>query len=169
LSAKANKVVFHLVRRQLLQHLLVTDPLTESCDNRCIGNTWKSSTHLGEAGDEGSEGFPGLLPHSVEVGLHTMLLVHAGEVYRELRAELTPGLDGSWSEVHEPCPGWPDQGYMKVTCHYGFVTPCRHDGDDVDHMLGLEVPTLDAEPAHAHPLDGDAGILPRTSMVELCP
>jgi hypothetical protein len=61
-----------------------------------------------------------------------MLLVLAGEVRREPRAELSPRLDGSWSEVHEPCPGWPGQGYMKVTCHYGIVTPSRRDGDDVD-------------------------------------
>jgi hypothetical protein len=50
------------------------------------------STYLGESGDEGPEGFPGLLPHSMEVGLHAMLLVRAGKVRRELRAELTPGL-----------------------------------------------------------------------------
>jgi hypothetical protein len=51
--------------------------------------------YLGEAGDERPEGFPRLLPHGVEVGLHTMLLVRAGEVCCELRAELSPGLDGS--------------------------------------------------------------------------
>jgi hypothetical protein len=87
---------FHLVCRQLLQHLFITDPLSESRDNRCIGNTWNGSTYLGEAGDKGLEGFSGLLPHSVEVGLHAMLLIHAGEVRRELHAELSPGLDGSW-------------------------------------------------------------------------
>jgi hypothetical protein len=92
---------FHLMCHQLLQHLLVTDPLSESRDNRCIGDTWNGSTYLGEAGDEGMEGFPGLLPHSVEVGLHAMLLVHAGEVRCELRTELSLGLDGSWGEVHK--------------------------------------------------------------------
>jgi hypothetical protein len=91
---------------------------------------WDGSTYLGEAGDEGPEGFPGLLPHGMEVGLHTMLLVCAGEVRRKLLAELTLGLDGSWSEVHQPCSGWPDQGYMKVTCHYSIITPSRHDGGD---------------------------------------
>jgi hypothetical protein len=95
----------HLVCRQLLQHLLITDPLTESRDDRCIGDTWNGSMYLGEAGDEGPEGFPGLLPHGVEVGLHAMLLICAGEVRCELRAELSTGLDGSRSEVHEPSPG----------------------------------------------------------------
>jgi hypothetical protein len=28
--------------------------------------------------------------------------------------------------------GLPGQGYMKVTCHYGIVTPSRSDGGDVD-------------------------------------
>jgi hypothetical protein len=90
------------------------------------------SMYLGEAGDEGPEGFSGLLPHGVEMGLHAMLLVRAGEVHRELRAELSPGLDGSRSEIHEPCPGWSDEGYMKVTCHNGIVTASRPDGGDVD-------------------------------------
>jgi hypothetical protein len=61
-----------------------------------------------------------------------MLLVRAAEFRRELRAELAPGLDGFRGEVHEPCPGWPGQGYMKVTCHYGIVTFSRRDGDDAD-------------------------------------
>jgi hypothetical protein len=123
---------FHLVCDQLLHHLLVTDPLTESRDDRCIGGTWNGSTYLGDAGDEGPEGFSGMLPHGVEMGLHAMLLVRAGKVRLDLRAELSPGLNGSWSEIHEPCPGWSGQGYMKVTCHYGVVTPSRRDGGDVD-------------------------------------
>jgi hypothetical protein len=77
----------------------------ESRDDRCIRVTQNGSTYLGEAGDKGPEGFPGLLPHDVEVGHHTMLLVCAGEVRHELRVELSPGLDGSWSEIHEPCSG----------------------------------------------------------------
>jgi hypothetical protein len=84
------------------------------------------------AGDEGPEGFPGLLPHGVEVGLHAMLLVRTGEVRRELCAELTPVLDGSRGKIHEQGPGWPGQGYMKVTCHDGFVTSSRRDGGDID-------------------------------------
>jgi hypothetical protein len=123
---------FHLMSRQLLQHLLITDPLTESRDDRRIGDTRNSSTYLGEAGDEGLEGFSGLLPYSVKVSLHTMLLVRTGKICRELCAELTPGLDGSRSRVHEPGPGWPGQGYMKVTCHDGIVTSSRRDGGDVD-------------------------------------
>ena len=74
---------FHLVCGQLLQHLLVTDPLSESRDNRCIRNTGNGSTYLGEAGDEGPERLPGLLPHGMEMGLHTVLLVRAGEVRQE--------------------------------------------------------------------------------------
>jgi hypothetical protein len=97
---------FYLMSGQFLQHLLVTDPLTESRDDRYIGDTWDGSTYLGEAGDKGPEGFPGLLPHGMKVGLHAMLLVRTREVHRELRAELTPRLDGSRSEVHEPCSGW---------------------------------------------------------------
>jgi hypothetical protein len=122
----------HLVCRQLLQHLLITDPLSESRDNRCIGNTWNGSTYLGEAGDEGPEDFLGLLPHSMEVGLHAMPLIRAGEVRHVLRAELSLELNGSWGEVHEPCSGWPGQGYMEVTSHNGIVTPSRCDGGDVD-------------------------------------
>jgi hypothetical protein len=117
---------------QLLQHLLVTDPLAESRDDRRIGDTWNSSTYLGEAGDEGPEGFPGLLPHGVEVSLHTMLLVRTGKICRKLCAELIPGLDGPRSEVHEPSPGWPSQSYMKVTCYDGFVTSSRRNGGDID-------------------------------------
>jgi hypothetical protein len=123
---------FHLVCRQLLQHLLIMDPLSESCDNKCIEDMWNGSMYLGEARDEGPESFPGLLPHSVELDLPAMLLVRAGEVRHELRAELTPGLDGSWSEVHEPRPGWLSQGYMEITCHYSIITPSRRDGGVVD-------------------------------------
>ena len=79
---------FHLVRRQLLEHLLVTYPLSESSDNRCIGDTRNGTPYLGEARDEGPKRLSGFLPHSVEVGLHTMLLVHTGEVRREPRIEL---------------------------------------------------------------------------------
>jgi hypothetical protein len=60
------------------------------------------------------------------------LPVRTGEVRRELCAELTPELDGSRGQIHEAGPGWPGQGYMKVTCHDGFVTSCRRDGGDVD-------------------------------------
>jgi hypothetical protein len=73
-----------------------------------------------------------LLPYSVEVGLHTVLLVHTGKICRELCAKLTPGLDGSRSKVHELGLGWPGQGYMKVTCHNGIVTSDRRYGGDVD-------------------------------------
>jgi hypothetical protein len=61
-----------------------------------------------------------------------MLLVRTGKIYRKLCAELTPGLDGSRSKVHEPGPGWLGQDYMKVTCHDSVVTSSRRDGGDVD-------------------------------------
>jgi hypothetical protein len=76
-----------------------------------------------------------LLPHGMEVGLHTMLLERTGEVRRKLCAELTPGSDGSWSEVHKPSPSWPGQGYMKVTCHDGVVTSGRRDGWWTRHIF----------------------------------
>ena len=84
-----------------------------------------------EARDEGPERFPGFLPHSVEVGLHTMLLVCTGEVRREPRTELLPRLDRPRSEVHEPSPGWPSQGYMKVARHDGAITTNCCDGGNV--------------------------------------
>ena len=68
----------------------------------------------------------------MEVGLHAMQLVRAGEVRRELRAELLSGLDRPGREVHEPSPGGPGQGNVKVTRHDGVITPSRGDGGDVD-------------------------------------
>jgi hypothetical protein len=51
------------------------------------------ASHLGEAGDELPESLPGLLPHRMEVGLHTVLLVSTGKVRNELLAKLFPGVD----------------------------------------------------------------------------
>jgi hypothetical protein len=66
----------------------------------------------------------------MEVSLHAMLLISAGEVRCEPRVELFSGVDRSWGEVHEPGPDWPRQGYMEVCCHYGSVsTCCRNSGD----------------------------------------
>jgi hypothetical protein len=84
---------FHVMRGQLLQHLLVTYSLTEGRDDGSIGNAWYSTSHLGEAGDERPESLPRLLPHRMEVGLHTMLLVSTGEVRNKPCAELFPGVD----------------------------------------------------------------------------
>src|SRR6185503_8049645 len=103
----------------------------ESSDNRCIGDTRNGTTYLGEARDECPERLPEFLPHSVEVGLHTMLLVCTGEVHSEPRTELFPRLDRPRSKVHEPSPGWPSQGYMKVACHDGVVTTSSGDGGNV--------------------------------------
>jgi hypothetical protein len=78
---------------QLLQHLLITYSLSEGRDDGSIRNARYSTSHLGEVGDELPECLPGLLPHRMEVGLHTVLLVSTGEVRNELRAELFPGVD----------------------------------------------------------------------------
>jgi hypothetical protein len=78
------------MRGQLLQHLFITHPLAESGDDGSVGDTGYSSSYPGEAGDEGPESFPGLLPHCMEVSLHAMLLISTGEVRCEPRAELFP-------------------------------------------------------------------------------
>ena len=83
----------HIMCGQLLQHFLITYSLSEGHDDRSIRNTRYHTSHLGEAGDELSEGFPGLLPYCMEVGLHTVLLVSTGEVRHEPRTELFPGVD----------------------------------------------------------------------------
>jgi len=119
------------MRRQLLEHVLVTYPLSESSDNRCIGDTRNGTPYLGEARDEGPEHLSEFLPHSVEVGLHTMLLVRTSEVRREPRTELFPGLNRPRSKVHEPSSDWPGQGYMKVARHDGVVTSSCCDGGNV--------------------------------------
>jgi hypothetical protein len=52
-----------------------------------------STSYLGEAGDKRPEGLSGLLPHCVQVGLHAVLPVSAGEVCNEPCAELFSGVD----------------------------------------------------------------------------
>jgi hypothetical protein len=123
---------FHVMRGQLLQHLFIKYPLVESGDDGSIGDTGYSPSYLGEAGDEGPESFPGLLPHCMEVSLHAMPLISTGKVCCEPRAKLFPGVDRSWGEVHEPSPGWPRQGYMEVCCHYDGVSTCCRNGGDVN-------------------------------------
>jgi hypothetical protein len=83
----------HVMRGQLLQHFLITYPLAEGRDDGSIGNARYSTSHLGEAGDERPESLSGLLPYCVEVGLHTMLPVSAGEVRNEPHTDLFPGVD----------------------------------------------------------------------------
>jgi hypothetical protein len=83
----------HVMCGQLLQHFLITYSLAEGRDDGSIGNARYSTLHLGEEGDECPESLPRLLPQCVEVGLHTVLLVSAGEVCNEPRAELFPGVD----------------------------------------------------------------------------
>jgi hypothetical protein len=111
--------VVHIMCGQLLQYLSITYPLAESSDDGSIRDTGDCPTYLGEAGNECPESLPGSLPHCMEVCLHTMLLVSAGEVRHEPCAELSPGVYGPWGLVHEPSSGWPRQGYMEVSCHYG--------------------------------------------------
>jgi hypothetical protein len=83
----------HVMRGQLLQHFLITYSLLECRDDGSIRNAGYSTSHLGEVGDERSESLPGLLPHSMEVGLHPVLLVSTSEVRNKPRAELFPGVD----------------------------------------------------------------------------
>jgi hypothetical protein len=123
---------FHGMRRQLLQHLLITHPLLESSDNGGIGDTRYSPSYLGEAGDEGPEGLPGFLPYGMEMSLHAMLLISTGKVRCEPCTELFLGVDGPRGEIHEPGPGRPGQGYMEVTRHYGSVSIGCRNGGDVD-------------------------------------
>jgi hypothetical protein len=92
---------FHVVRGQLFQHLFITHPLAKSGDDGSIRDTRYSPSYLGEAGYESPESFLGFLPHCMEVSLHAMLLISAGEVCYEPRIELFPGVDRSWGEVHE--------------------------------------------------------------------
>jgi hypothetical protein len=120
----------HVVRRQLLQHLLITHPLSKSSDNRGIRDARYSPPYLGETGDESPESLSGFLPHCMEVGLHTMLLVSTSKVRCEPRTELFPGVHRPQGEVHEPGPGRPGQGYMEVARHHDSVsTSCRNSGD----------------------------------------
>jgi hypothetical protein len=121
---------FHVMRGQLLQHLFIMYPLAESNDDGSIRDTRYSAPYLSEAGDESPESFPGFLPYCMEVSLHAMLLISTDEVRCEPHAELFPGVDRSWSEVHEPGLARPRQGYMEVCCHYSSVsTRCRNSGD----------------------------------------
>jgi len=65
------------------------------------------------------------------VSLHTMLLISTGKVRRKSGAEPLLGLNRPRSEVHEPSPGWPRQGYMEVARHDGVVTTSCCDGGNV--------------------------------------
>jgi hypothetical protein len=78
---------------QLLQHFFITYSLSEGRDDRSIRNTRYRTSHLGEAGDELPEGLPWLLPHCMEVGLHSALLVSTSEVRHEPRTEFFLGVD----------------------------------------------------------------------------
>jgi hypothetical protein len=83
---------FHIMRGQLLQHFFIMYSLSEGRDDGSIRNTRYSTLHLGEAGDELPESLPGLLPHRMEVGLHTVLLVSTGDVRNEPHVELFLGV-----------------------------------------------------------------------------
>jgi hypothetical protein len=88
---------------QLLQHLLIMYALAESGDDGSIRDTGYSPSYLGEAGDEGPESFPGFLPHCMEVSLHAMLLISAGEVRCEPRIELVgEQISGQVAECTRP-------------------------------------------------------------------
>jgi hypothetical protein len=121
----------HVMHGQLLQHFFIMYSLTEGRDDGSIGNARYSTSHLGEAGDKRPESLPGLLPHCMEVGLHVVLLVTAGEVRCEPRAELFPGIDSSWGKIHEPSSGRPRQGDMKICGHHSSVSTCCCDSGDI--------------------------------------
>ena len=87
--------------------------------------------YLGEVRDECPKRLLRFLPHGVEVSLHTMLLVRTGEVRSEPRTELLPGLNCSRTEIHEPSPCWPSQGYIKVARHESVIATSCCDGGDV--------------------------------------
>jgi hypothetical protein len=110
------------MRRQFLQHLLITHPLSESSDNRGIGDARYGPPYLGEAGDESPKSLPGFLPHCMEMSLHAMLLISTSEVRYETCTKLFLGVDRPRGEVHEPGLGRPGQGYMKVACHHSSVS-----------------------------------------------
>jgi hypothetical protein len=127
---------FHVMCGQLLQHFLIMYSLSESRDDRSIRNTRYRTSHLGEAGDELSEGFNGLLPHCMEVGFHTVLLESTDEVRYGPRTKFFPGIDYPRGEIHELGLGRSRQGHMKVRCHYSGVSTCRCDGSNV-HLQEL--------------------------------
>jgi hypothetical protein len=84
---------FHVMCGQLLQHFFITYSVSEGCDDRSIRNTRYRTSYLGETGDELPKDFLGLLPHCMEVGLHTVLLVSTCEVRHEPRTKFFPGVD----------------------------------------------------------------------------
>jgi hypothetical protein len=126
----------HVMRGQLLQHFLTTYSLSEGRDDGSIRNARYSTSHLNEVGDERLESLPGLLPHRMEVGLHTVLLVSTCEVRNEPHAELFPGVDSPWGEVHELGLGRSRQGNMKICRHHSGVSTCCCDSGDV-HLQEL--------------------------------
>ena len=91
------------MRGQLLQHFLITYSLAEGRDDGSIGNARYSTSHLGEVGDERPKSLPGLLPHRMEVGLHTVLLVSTGEVRNEPPCEMAMCLVRLCSTGYLPC------------------------------------------------------------------
>ena len=123
---------FHVMRRQFLQHLLITHPLSESSDNGGIRDARYSPPYLGETGDESPESLPGFLPHCMEMSLQAMLLISTGKVRCEPCTELFPGVDRPRGKVHEPGLGRPSQGYMEVACHHSSVSTICRNGGDVD-------------------------------------
>jgi hypothetical protein len=62
----------------------------ESSDDRSIRDMMYGPPYLSEAGDECLECLPRFLPHCMEVGLHAMLLVSAGEVRSEQHTKFLP-------------------------------------------------------------------------------
>lgn len=87
---------------------------------------------LVKTGDECLEHLLGFLLHDMEMGLHTMLLVRAGEGHGEPHAKRFLGKDRSLGKIHESSPGWLGQAYMKVACHDDTISASPHDSGDID-------------------------------------
>jgi hypothetical protein len=105
-------------------------PVSESSDDRGIGDARYGPAYLGEAGDESPKSLPGFLSYDMEMSLHTVLLISTCKVRCEPCIELFPGIDGSRGQIYEPSLGRPGQGYMEVARHHSSVsTSCRNGGD----------------------------------------
>jgi hypothetical protein len=83
LGCHISVVTLHIMRCQLLEHLLIMYSLSEGSNDRCIRDTRDGSPYLGEVGDEGPERLSSVLSHNMEVSLHTVLLVGTREVRSE--------------------------------------------------------------------------------------
>jgi hypothetical protein len=80
----------------------------------------------------------------MEVSLVARSSIRALDVGRELAAQLWPGAEGPLGEIHEPRPGYPNQGYREVFGHDGLIPTCSEDGGGVDlqELDGVDHPIV---------------------------